>query len=319
MIAKVSYSVVAPVFDESPNLAELCRRLSVVLTALAGADWEIVLVDDGSRDGSWAEMERLHRADARIVGLRFSRNFGHHIALMAGLDVCRGERVVTMDSDLQDQPEEIAKLAAKMDEGYDLVFAERMHRQHGKTKRAGSRGFLWLLNWAADVPYPITGAVFRIMNRRFVLALRQLRERHRLFTGLTSWLGFKQTSVEVEHGSRYAGEPKYGPRRMLRLAADSVTAFSAKPLYYAVYLGIAASLFAVLFVAYVVIRHFVTGFTMVGWASIMTCILFFGGANLVVLGVIGQYVGRIFEEQKGRPVYIVQEQLGGDRPPASDI
>ncbi len=308
----VAYSVVAPVYNEEGNLQALYDRLRPVLTQMAGESWEIVLIDDGSRDGSWREIERLNALDARVVGLRFSRNFGHHLALTAGLDATRGQRVVTMDSDLQDQPEELPKLAAKMDEGFDLVYATRISRQHSAGKQWTSRLFLHLLNTMSDVPHEITGAVFRMMSRRFVDQLCRLRERHRLFTGLTAWLGFKQTTVEVIHGERHAGETKYTLGKMLKLALDSITSFSAKPLYYVMYLGLAISAIAVLFALYTVIRYFVIGYATLGYASVMTAVTFLGGLILMVLGVMGQYVGRIFEEQKGRPIYILEQALGSD-------
>lgn len=308
----VTYSVVAPVYNEEENLQALYDRLRPVLTQMAGEAWEIVLVDDGSRDGSWREIMRLHGLDPRVIGLRFSRNFGHHMALTAGLDASRGERVVTMDSDLQDQPEELPKLAAKMDEDFDLVYATRVSRQHSAGKQWTSRLFLHLLNSMSDVPYEITGAVFRMMSRRFVDQLCRLRERHRLFTGLTAWLGFKQTTVEVVHGERYAGETKYTVGKMLKLALDSITSFSAKPLYYVMYLGLGISAIAVLFALYTVIRYFLIGYATLGYASVMTAVTFLGGLILMVLGVMGQYVGRIFEEQKGRPIYILDQALGNE-------
>lgn len=308
----IHYSVVAPVYNEQDNLQALYDRLRPVLTQLAGEAWEIILVDDGSRDDSWREIDRLHQADPRVVGLRFSRNFGHHMALTAGLDASRGERVVTMDSDLQDQPEELPKLAAKMDEGFDLVYATRTSRQHSVGKQWTSRLFLHLLNTLSDVPHEITGAVFRMMSRRFVDQLCRLRERHRLFTGLTAWLGFKQATVEVVHGERHAGETKYTLGKMLKLALDSITSFSAKPLYYVMYLGLFISALAVMFAFYTVVRYFVIGYATLGYASVMTAVTFLGGLILMVLGVLGQYVGRIFEEQKGRPIYILDQALGGE-------
>lgn len=299
----------APVYNEHENLDVLCERLTKTLTSLAGDSWEIVLVDDGSKDTSWEIIERLHAADPRVVGLRFSRNFGHHIALAAGIDAARGNRVVTMDSDLQDQPEEIPTLAAKMDEGYDLVYATRMGRQHGFAKKLSSSGFLWFLNRLSDVPEPITGAVFRLMNRPFVDELTRLRERHRLFTGMTAWLGFRQTTVPVEHAPRYAGKTKYDFRKMVKLSVDSVTAFSAKPLFLMMYLGMIISLTAVALGTYIVLRRVFGNFSIVGWASIMAAVSFFSGIILMALGIVGQYVGRIYEEQKGRPMYVLQTRL----------
>jgi len=305
------YSVVAAVYNEAENLPTLCARLRTVLTGLAADSWEIVLVDDGSNDQSWAEIGRLHHEDPHVQGLKFSRNFGHHVALAAGIEGARGARIVTMDSDLQDRPEEIPALVAKMGEGYDVVFAVRGERQHSAAKRLTSHSFFWLLNRLSDVPYPITGSVFRIMSRRFVDELSRLREHHRFFTGLTAWLGFAQTSVEVTHGRRHAGETKYTIGRMLRLALDSITSFSAKPLFYVVYLGGAISLTALLFALYIVIRYFVTGYTTQGWASLMTAVTFLNGLTLMVLGIMGQYVGRVFEEVKNRPLYIVESTTPG--------
>jgi dolichol-phosphate mannosyltransferase len=317
----VAYSVVAPLFNEAGNLDALYERLQPVLDELARGQWELVLVDDGSRDDSWERVQALHTRDPRVLGIRFSRNFGHHVALTAGLDMARGARVITMDSDLQDQPEEIPKLAAKMDEGYDLVYAERTQRRHSWAKRTTSRVFMWLMQSLADVPHPITGAVFRIMSRRFVDELCRLRERHRLFTGLTAWVGFPQTSVEVVHGSRFAGETKYTIGKMVRLATDTMTAFSAKPLYFVIYVGGITSLLAALFGIYVVVRYFVTGYSTAGWASLMTAIAFFSGTILFTLGTIGQYIARIFEQTKHRPLYIIEDVLkpsGVWRPRAVD-
>jgi len=306
----VAYSVVAPLFNEAGNLQALYDRLAPVLDRLADGRWEIILVDDGSSDDSWPLTQALHARDRRVRGLRFSRNFGHHHALAAGLDYARGDRVVTMDSDLQDQPEEIPKLAAKMDEGYDLVYAERISRRHSFAKRVTSAAFMRLMRYLADVPHPITGAVFRIMSRRFVNELCQLRERHRLFTGLTAWIGFRQTSVPVVHGVRHAGETKYGFGKMMRLAADTVTAFSAKPLYFVLYLGGAVSASALLFGLSVIVRYYAWGFSTEGWASLMTAVTFFSGLILFTLGAIGQYIARIFEQMKDRPIYIIDEELG---------
>lgn len=304
------YSVVAPMYNEAGNLEALYARLVPVLDALADREWELILVDDGSSDASWEVARQLHERDARVRGLRFSRNFGHHQALTAGLDYSRGARVVTMDSDLQDQPEEIPKLAAKMDEGYELVYAERMARRHSALKRMTSALFMYAMRHLADVPHPITGAVFRIMSRRFVDELCRLRERHRLFTGLTAWIGFKQTSVPVTHGERFAGETKYGLGNMLKLATDTVTAFSAKPLYFVIYVGAFVSTAALLFGVSVIVRYYVTGFSTQGWASLMTAVSFFSGLILLTLGAIGQYIARIFEQTKDRPIYIVEEGLG---------
>jgi len=312
---RVSYSVVAPLYNEEGNLRILYDRLRPVLQQLARDDWEIIFVDDGSRDDSWQVVEQLHKQDARVTGLRFSRNFGHHVALTAGLDVSRGARVVTMDSDLQDRPEDLPKLVAKMDEGYDLVCAERVGRKHSPGKTLSSRVFLWLLNRASDVPYPITGAVYRIMSRPFVDELCRLRERHRLFTGLTSWLGFRQASAPVEHGERHSGKPKYGFRKMLALAADSIFSFSSKPLHILTGLGGVTSLLALALGVYLLVRYSASGSSATGWASIVAAVAFFGGAILFALGIICQYLARIFEQQKQRPLYVLRQTLAASVPP----
>lgn len=314
--SRVAYSVVAPLYNEAANLETLYARLAPVLDQLARGQWELILVDDGSADESWALVRALHARDSRVTGLKFSRNFGHHVALTAGLDAARGARVITMDSDLQDQPEEIPKLAARMDEGYDLVYAERIQRRHAWHKQLMSRLFMRFIKATSDVPNPITGAVFRMMSRRFVDELCRLRERHRLFTGLTAWVGFKQTSVEVVHGARHAGETKYTLGKMIRLAVDTFTGFSAKPLYFVMYAGGAISLLATLFGINVIVRHFVTGYAIAGWASLMTAITFFSGTILFTLGTIGQYIARIFEQTKARPLYVLEEVL---RPTLIDI
>lgn len=301
------YSIVAPVYGERDNLQPLYDRLKRVMDGLAMGQWELILVDDGSRDDSWPEIMRLHAFDSQVKGIKFSRNFGQHIALTAGLDAARGRRVVTMDSDLQDKPEEIPKLAKKMDEGYDLVYASRLDRKHSLGKRLTSGIFLGLLNAVSDVAYPITGAVFRMMDRPFVDHFCKLRERHRLFTGLTAWMGFRQAGVEVVHEERHSGETKYSLSKMLRLSADSIAAFSSKPLYLAIYIGGGMSALSIALSAWVVVRHYTVGFAVVGWASLMAAVCLLGGLNLTVLGIIGQYLGRMYEEQKGRPLYIVEK------------
>lgn len=305
----VELSVVVPVFNEEENLPELYRRLTAVL-GTAASSWEILFVDDGSRDRSWEIIRGLAENDPHVRGLRFSRNFGHQMAFAAGLDHARGQAVVIMDADLQDPPELIPQLLAKHTEGFEVVYAVRTAR-HGETffKRLTAKLFYRLLARITSVQIPLDTGDFRLMGRRAVEAFRRLPERHRFTRGLVAWLGFPQTGVPYERAPRHAGTTKYPLRKMLRLALDAITSFSHVPLQLATWLGFIVSGFAFFYILVVIALKF-AGISWPGYTSIMAAILFLGGVQLVMVGLLGEYVGRIYDEVKHRPLYLVAEEAG---------
>ena len=300
-------SIVIPVFNEEEVLPELHRRLTLALQAM-GRSYEILFVDDGSRDRSLSVMKQLEKHDSVHVRIfSFSRNFGHHIALTAGLDHAQGDIVIMMDADLQDQPEELHKLVDKLESGYDVVFADRQERQHSFVKKLSSKLFIGIINSVAKTEVPINSSIFRAMTREVADALRQCREQARFITGLVSWLGFSQTSVPVEHGKRYAGTTKYNFYRLIKLAINTATSFSSKPLQVATIMGLVTAALALLVLVYIVIRKLQGGFAVLGYASIMFAIMFFGALQLIVLGLMGEYIGRIYTESQNRPLYLLKD------------
>lgn len=305
---KVELSVAIPVFNEVDVLPELYSRLVSVLEG-TGKSFEIILVDDGSSDMGWAVIEELHAKDARVKGVRLSRNFGQHIAITAGIDSARGDAVILMDADLQDRPEEIPRLLDKLAEGYDLVYGVRKNRQDRFMKRATSAFFWKMIRRLSGIDIPENQAMLRIMSRKFVDDFRLLRERNRFLGGLFSWLGHSQLGVEVEHGQRFKGATKYNLYRMLKLTFHAVTSFSHFPLQVAGMTGLAISSVSFFFVIWFLVRKLVFGISVVGWASTMVAILFLGGVQLAVLGLIGEYLGRVFTEVQKRPIYLVRQYL----------
>jgi len=305
----VELSVVVPVFNEEENIPELYRRLSAVLPRVVRA-WEILFVDDGSRDRSWELICSLAAQDSRVRGLRLSRNFGHQMAFAAGLDHARGQVVVIMDADLQDPPELIPELFAKYRQGYEVVYAVRVAR-HGETafKKLTAALFYRLLSRITAVDIPQDTGDFRLMGPRAVEAFRRLPERHRFTRGLVAWLGFPQTGVPYERAPRYAGITKYPFRKMLRFALDAITSFSHVPLQLATWLGFVVSAFAFFYIL-VVLALKLAGISWPGYTSLMAAILFLGGVQLLMVGLLGEYVGRIYDEVKQRPLYLVAEKVG---------
>ena len=301
------FSVILPIYNEAAVVRELHSRLTKVLQEL-GKTYELVFVDDGSRDDSFAKLQELYKADPHVRVLQFSRNFGHHIAMTAGMDAVRGEVIVMMDSDLQDQPEEIPAMFAKLEEGFDVVYGIRMNKQHSLVKRVNSALFVWVMRRVVRGFEPNSG-IFRIVRRRVIDAVKQCRETNRLIIGLLSWAGFRQTGIPVQHGKRFAGETKYTLRKQVRLAVTSILAFSDCPLRMVVYLGLLVSASSFLFGVFVIVRKLVFGLGEVGWPSLMTAVMFLGGVQLLALGVIGQYVSQIMTEAQGRPMYLIATRL----------
>ncbi len=300
------FSVVVPVFNESANIRELHRRLTEFFRPRTDS-FEIVFVDDGSLDPSYRILDELRRADPRVRIIKFSRNFGHHIAITAGLDFSRGDWVVLMDADLQDQPEDIAQLLEKTQEGFDIVYGIRKERDDPPMKKLSSWLFIGLMNRFAGAEIPLNSCVFRVMSRRVVDHLKRFRERERYIIGLMSWLGFRQTGVEVRHAARFAGEAKYNLRRSFRLAFNVVTSFSYLPLRLASYTGFLSALIALLLIVTLIAKKLIFGIPVEGWVSAMVCIAFFGGVQLLCLGIIGEYLGRTYREVQQRPLYVVDD------------
>jgi glycosyltransferase involved in cell wall biosynthesis len=306
-----SLSVVIPIFNEETTLPELRRRLATVLEALA-PDFEVVFVDDGSSDSSAGLLAAMSAEDPRYKILTLSRNFGHQTALSAGIDHASGAAVVLMDGDLQDPPELIPDLVAKWREGYDVVYAIKGKRKEGVLKRAGFRLFYRMLSRLASVELPLDAGIFSIMDRRTVEILRSMPERNRYISGLRAYSGGRQTGIRFERGARYAGAPRQTTRKLARLALDALFSFSYVPLRLATYVGLGASAIAFAFLATVLYFKLFTDLAITGWASVMSAVLFLGGVQLVTVGIIGEYIGRIFDEVKGRPYYVIDRKLGFD-------
>jgi dolichol-phosphate mannosyltransferase len=310
--ARPRYSVVIPVHDEAEILPQLYERLKTVLDGLEG-DWELILVDDGSRDGSYALMVELHGRDPRVRVLRFSRNFGHQVALTAGLDRALGDAVITMDGDLQHPPETIPELVARWREGHEIVYGV-MSARAGETwfKRTTSTAFYRLLRRLTDVEMPAAAGDFRLVDRKALDAFRALRESNRYVRGMFSWIGFRQAGVPYICAERPGGRSKYTPRRMLKLASDAIVGFSTLPLRLALNLGFVVSALSIVFGLSALGTKIAGGFAVPGWASIMILVGFVGGIQLIVIGVIGEYIGRIYDEVKQRPLYLVSASHGFD-------
>lgn len=306
-------SVVAPVYDEEVLLPEFYRRAVSALEPL-GVPFEIVLVNDGSHDQSGAIMDELHAQDPRVKVVHFSRNFGHQIAITAGTDHAQGQCVAVIDSDLQDPPEVIVEMYHKWREGYQVIYGVRSERE-GETafKRATASMFYRLIRRITNINLPLDTGDFRLMDRRVVDAMKKMREHHRFMRGLSVWVGFKQTGVSYRRDARKAGVTKYPLRKMLRFALDAITSFSYLPLQLATYSGFAiAGLSVVAILIAIVLR--LTGNAIAGQATTLVSVLFLGGIQLIFLGIIGEYLGRIYDEVKRRPLYIVAERHGLEAP-----
>jgi dolichol-phosphate mannosyltransferase len=299
-------SVVAPVFNEHGTLDELHRRLTAALAALDS--YEIVLVDDGSTDGSWDTLLGLAAGDPRIRLLKLSRNFGHQAALSAGLDAARGDAVVLMDADLQDPPELIPRLVETWREGFDVVYAVRGDREGETRVRLASIALFYrLLHRISPTEIPRNVGDFRLLSRRAADAVSAMPERARFLRGMTSWIGFRQTGVPYTREARHAGESKYPPSKLIRLAFDGITSFSTAPIKLVTAIGFALVVFCIGVLGWTLYVRFFTSHHPQGWTSVIAVVLLLGGVQLLSLGVIGQYVARIFDETKQRPVYLVEE------------
>jgi dolichol-phosphate mannosyltransferase len=305
-------SVVIPVYNEESTLDVLLERLVAALLII-GPNFEVVFVDDGSRDRSLELLRGYHAKDSRVKYLSLSRNFGHQVAVTCGLDHAGGRAVIVMDGDLQDPPEILPDIVARWREGYDVVYAVRQQRKENLFKRAAYKSFYWLLDKVSYLDIPLDSGDFSLMDRRVVDLLKGMPERNRFVRGLRTWVGLKQTPFEYARSARYAGESKYGLAKLVRLAFDGLISYSFVPLRLVSNLGMLVSLSALVYMGYLLTDRFLTdGQAIQGWTSTVVIVLFLGGVQLLSLGIIGEYIGRIFDEVKERPQYVVGEAEGFD-------
>ncbi len=304
-------SIVAPCYNEQESLPEFHRRVSEVCRKECGDDYEIVLVNDGSRDSTWPLMCAMAEKDKHIVAVGLSRNHGHQLALTAGLNVCRGERILILDADLQDPPELLGDMLKLMDQGNDVVYGQRASRA-GETwfKKATAKAFYRVLNHMVDVDMPMDVAEFQLLSRRALDVLNSMPEQHRFVSGMISWIGFKQVPLSYERHARFAGETKYPFATMLALAFDAITGFSVRPLkiasYFAGFFAVAGFLLFV-YALYSWIAHDAVE----GWTSLIMVVVILGSANMLVLGVIGEYLGRLYMDSKQRPLFLIDRVVRG--------
>lgn len=302
-----TFSIIAPVYNEKDCLDILVSRISEVMD-ITKEPWELVIVDDGSQDGSTDIIRRLAKQDCRVRPVIFARNFGHQVAVTAGMDYSRGKAVVIIDADLQDPPEVILEMIERWKEGYQVVYAVRTERE-GETwfKRTTASVFYRLIARITDVKIPLDTGDFRLMDRKVVDVMGKMRERHRFLRGMSSWVGFKQTGVHYKRAARFAGKTKYPLKKMLALALNAITSFSYFPLQLATYLGFITVGISILAFPAAIIVRLITQRPMLDQAAIFIAVLFLGGVQLISLGILGEYVGRIYDEVKGRPLYIISE------------
>ena len=310
VLVRPVFSVVVPIWNEEAVIPELYRRVIETMDS-TGESWELICVNDGSHDRSLPMLIELRAQDERVKVIDFSKNFGHQIAITAGADYAEGDAVIVMDADLQDPPDVVLRMIEQWRAGYEVVYAVRAKRE-GETwfKLLTAKLFYRLMQRISDVNIPLDAGDFRLMDRRVVLAMRQLREKHRFMRGLSSWVGFKQIGVEYERAERYAGETKYPLRKMLRLALNAITSFSYLPLQLATYFGFALAFVSLVGIVLTIILRLSGSSAFAGQATTLVSVLFLGGIQLIFLGIIGEYLGRIYDEVKARPLYIVSRAYG---------
>lgn len=310
-------SVVCPVFNEEEGIVEFYDRTTAAMQAISPAtNYELVFVDDGSRDNSAGILKKLAKDDDHVALVQFSRNFGHQLAITAGIDHAQGDAVVVIDSDLQDPPEVIGRMIEKWREGFDVVYGQRTERPgEGRFKLASARMFYRLINRLSDVDLPLDAGDFRLLDRKVVEALKTIREENRYMRGLVSWVGFNQTALPYERDARFAGDTHYPLRKMLHFATDGITSFSEKPLKVATSVGGLVTVVAFVIGLFIIVGKMLDpGSQLPGYASLMAAVLFLGGIQLLSVGILGQYVGRTYREAKGRPLYIVSDRVNAEKP-----
>jgi glycosyltransferase involved in cell wall biosynthesis len=304
---KIMYSIIAPIYNEIDNLPELYRRVKAVMDS-NGETWEFILVDDGSTDGSTEKIRELAEKDNTIRPVIFARNFGHQVAITAGWDYARGDAVVIIDADLQDPPEVILELAKKWKEGYEVVYAVRGEREGESWFKLWTASLFYRLIYRiTDVKIPVDTGDFRLMDRKVVNVLKQMKERHRFPRGMSAWVGFKQIGVTYKRAARVAGVTKYPFKKMLQLAVNAITSFSYFPLQVATFFGFFSAGVAILAIPVVITMRIAGSGAFFGQATTLIAVLFLGGVQLISLGILGEYVGRLYDEAKGRPLYIVRD------------
>lgn len=306
-------SIIVPCFNEELVISETYNRLASVTLGLSEYEAELVFVDDGSQDGTLRHLKKFAERDPAVRIIAFARNFGHQVAVTAGIDAAMGEAIVIIDADLQDPPELIVDMISKWREGYDVVYGTRVERS-GESwfKLVTARAFYRLLNRVSNVPIPLDTGDFRLISRRVADALRAMPERDRFLRGMVSWVGFRQLALPYHRSARHAGETKYPLRKMFRFATDGILSFSSVPLQISVGLGLLSAALALLGILYALVLRIFTQIWVEGWTALMIAVLFIGGVQLISVGILGAYVGRIYNEIKGRPLYVVQERIGFD-------
>lgn len=300
------FSIIVPIYNEEPTLPELYKRIVAVMESTGDA-WEFVMVDDGSSDRSPELIQEYAKKDGRVRPVIFARNFGHQIAVTAGLDYCRGQAVIIIDADLQDPPEVILELIEKWRQGFEVVYAIRKARQ-GESwfKLATAKLFYRIINRITSIDIPLDTGDFRLLDQKVVQVMKRMREHHRFLRGMSAWVGFKQTGVEYERAARYAGETHYPPKKMLVLAVTAITGFSFWPLQVAMYMGFIASGISILAIPLVAVMRLAGNQAFFGQATTLIAVLFLGGVQLISLGILGEYIGRLYDEARDRPLYIVR-------------
>ena len=300
-------SVVAPIFNESELINEFAKQVTIELEKIH-PDYELIFIDDGSTDNSWEIIKELASKEERISGLKFSKNFGHHYAITAGINNSNGDWTVVMDSDLQDRPQVIPKLVDKALEGYDVVFVSRVNRPESLTYKITQKVFYSTLNLLSGLKLDSTQANFSILSRNVVEAFKQFSEQARFYGSTIKWLGFKRTSIKAQHGTRFSGQPSYTYKKRLNLASDIILSFSDRPLKFAIGLGTGMSLVSILAGFLIFLSATVGNYEVQGWPSLIVSIFFSTGVILIILGINGIYLSKIFNEVKGRPLYIIEER-----------
>ncbi|MBT3320652.1 MAG: glycosyltransferase family 2 protein [Anaerolineae bacterium] len=306
-MTKITYSIIAPIYNEIEIIDEFCKRIKMVMDTTSEA-WELILVNDGSTDGSTERIRELASSSEQIRAVIFARNFGHQIAVTAGLDYARGESVTIIDADLQDPPEVVLDLIEKWKEGYQVVYAVRSERE-GESwfKKFTASLFYRIIYKITDVEIPLDTGDFRLLDRKVVDVMNSMREKHRFLRGMSSWIGYKQIGVEYKRAARFAGETKYPFKKMLKLALNAITGFSYFPLQVASYFGFASAGLAIIAIPVVAIMRMTGSHFFEGQTTTLISVLFLGGVQLISLGILGEYIGRLYDEAKGRPLYIVSE------------
>jgi len=308
-------TLIVPVYCEEEVIEECYKRIKSVMDSLTNYGYELIFINDGSTDNTLNILKNIVAQDKRVKIINFSRNFGHQIAITAGLDKAESDAAIIIDADLQDPPELIPEMIKKWEEGYKIVYARRVTRKgERKFKLWSASIFYWVLKKLTDIKIPLNTGDFRLIDKRVVRELRKIKEKNRFVRGLSSWVGFQQVGIEYEREKRFAGKTKYPIKKMISFALDGILSFSQKPLKIALNIGFISILLGIVMIIYVFIgKIFFPAITMPGWASILIAVVFFGGVQLFTIGIIGEYIGRIYDETKNRPLYIIEDEVNFEK------